>query len=184
MPSTSATTAAPATAPATAPQAAPVGVPAPAVPAVAAPAAPQAAVPATLPAQLAKPIFTLAAAGHGEHVVTVTLAPDNLGPVTVRAHVSAESMQVQLFAASDLGRDAVRAILPDLRRDIAATGLQTSLDLSSQNQPSDPRGQSSERPRSFGERTDGSGRQTAAPVLERAPRASAYGPLSTIDVLA
>ncbi len=39
-------------------------------------------------------------------------------------------MHVELFAASDAGRDAVRQILPDLRRDSGAT-----LDLSSQNQP-------------------------------------------------
>jgi flagellar hook-length control protein FliK len=94
-------------------------------------------------------------------------------------------MQVQLFAASDLGRDAVRAILPDLRRDLSGAGLQASLDLSSQNQPSDSRGQTPERPRPSADRADGiTTRQSAAPVAERAARASGYGPLSTIDVMA
>ncbi len=102
----------------------------------------------------------------------------------MRAHVSAEAMQVQLFAASDLGRDAVRAILPDLRRDLAGGGLQASLDLSSQNQPSDPRGQSTERPRFLGDRTDGGSRLPAGTVPVTASRAPAYGPLSTIDVMA
>jgi flagellar hook-length control protein FliK len=163
----------------------PAAVPPVTASAATAPAAPAAAqAPAPLPAQLAKPIFSLAAAGHGEHVVTVTVSPENLGSVTVRAHVSAESMQVQLFAASDLGRDAVRAILPDLRKDLAGAGLQASLDLSSQNQPSDPRGDSPERQRPFAERTDGSPRQSAAPVAERASRVPAYGPLTTIDVMA
>ena len=82
------------------------------------------------------------------HVVTVDVAPEALGPVTVRAHVSAHGLHVEMFAASDAGRDAVRAILGDLRRDLATAagpgqggaGQQTSVDLSSQNQPSDPRG--------------------------------------------
>jgi flagellar hook-length control protein FliK len=166
------------------PTAAPAPVAAPAAAAPTAPAAPQNPAPAPLPTQLAKPIFSLATAGHGEHVVTVTVSPDNLGPVTVRAHVSAEAMQVQLFAASDLGRDAVRAILPDLRRDLAGAGLQASLDLSSQNQPSDARDRSPEQPRPFGDRTETSGRQPVGPATERASRVAVHGSLSTIDVMA
>ena len=91
--------------------------------------------PAPLAQQLARPLFTLAQAGPGEHVVTVQVTPDTLGPVTVRAHVTAHGMHVELFAASDAGRDAVRQVLPDLRRDGAATGVTTTLDLSSQNHP-------------------------------------------------
>jgi flagellar hook-length control protein FliK len=87
--------------------------------------------------QLARPLFTLANAGHGQHVVTVTVSPESLGQVTVRAHVSAQGMHVEMFAASDAGRDAVRAILPDLKRDMGQSGVSTTLDLSSQNQPSD-----------------------------------------------
>ncbi|NUU50050.1 flagellar hook-length control protein FliK [Curtobacterium luteum] len=85
--------------------------------------------------QLARPLFSLAQAGPGEHVVTVQVTPDALGPVTVRAHVSAHSMHVELYAPSDAGREAVRQVLPDLRRDAAGTGLSTTLDLSSQNHP-------------------------------------------------
>ncbi len=88
-----------------------------------------------LPSQLARPIFTLAGAGRGEHVMTVHVTPDILGPVTVRAHVGADGVRVELFAPTDTGRDALRAILPDLRRDLGAAGLSGSLDLSSQNQP-------------------------------------------------
>jgi hypothetical protein len=101
-----------------------------------------------LTSQLSRPLFTLAAAGPGVHVVTVDVAPEALGPVTVRAHVSAHGTHVEMFAASDAGRDAVRAILGDLRRDLATAasttaggaGHQTSVDLSSQDQPSDGRG--------------------------------------------
>jgi flagellar hook-length control protein FliK len=111
----------------------------------AAPAAATAAAPAPLAQQLARPVFSLAQAGPGEHVVTVQVVPDGLGPVTVRAHVTAHGMHVELFAASDAGREAVRQVLPDLRRDAAGTGVSTTLDLSSQNQPQDAPGRD-ERP--------------------------------------
>ncbi|WP_420364545.1 flagellar hook-length control protein FliK [Curtobacterium sp. L3-7] len=101
--------------------------------------------PAPLAQQLARPVFTLAQAGHGDHVVTVQVVPDTLGPVTVRAHVTAQGMHVELFAASDAGRDAVRQVLPDLRRDAAATGVATTLDLSSQNHPDRQAGESAGR---------------------------------------
>ncbi len=100
---------------------------------------------APLAQQLARPVFSLAQAGPGEHVVTVQVVPDTLGPVTVRAHVTAHGMHVELFAASDAGREAVRQVLPDLRRDAASAGGSTTLDLSSQNQPRDPSGRD-ERP--------------------------------------
>jgi len=87
--------------------------------------------------QLSRPIFTLAAAGPGSHTMTISVTPDTLGPVTVRAHVSPDGIRVELFAPTDLGRDAIRAILPDLRKDLAGAGVGANLDLSSQNQPSD-----------------------------------------------
>uniref|UniRef100_UPI00226B75B8 flagellar hook-length control protein FliK n=2 Tax=unclassified Curtobacterium TaxID=257496 RepID=UPI00226B75B8 len=110
-----------------------------------APATTTAPAPAPLAQQLARPLFTLAQAGTGEHVVTVHLVPDSLGPVTVRAAVGAHGMHVELFAASDAGRDAVRQVLPDLRRDAAGSGVTTTLDLSSQNHPDRPAGDSAGR---------------------------------------
>jgi flagellar hook-length control protein FliK len=80
-------------------------------------------------------LFSLATASSGEHVLTLSVTPDNLGPVTVRAHVSAAGVRVELFAPNDLGRDALRAILPELRRDLAGTGMNANLQLSSNNQP-------------------------------------------------
>jgi len=114
-------------------------------PTTTAPTAAPAAQPAPLAQQLARPVFTLAQAGHGDHVVTVQVVPDTLGPVTVRAHVTAQGMHVELFAASDAGRDAVRQVLPDLRRDAATTGVATTLDLSSQNHPDRQAGESAGR---------------------------------------
>ncbi|MEN0103738.1 MAG: flagellar hook-length control protein FliK, partial [Curtobacterium sp.] len=126
---------------------APFALPAPTAtaPTTTAPTAAPAAQPAPLAQQLARPVFTLAQAGHGDHVVTVQVVPDTLGPVTVRAHVTAQGMHVELFAASDAGRDAVRQVLPDLRRDAATTGVATTLDLSSQNHPDRQAGESAGR---------------------------------------
>uniref|UniRef100_UPI0028D2E79E flagellar hook-length control protein FliK n=1 Tax=uncultured Leifsonia sp. TaxID=340359 RepID=UPI0028D2E79E len=112
----------------------PVAAPAAAAPATATPTSAP-----TLGAQLTRPVFTLAAAGRGEHVMTVHVTPDTLGPVTVRAHVGAEGVRVELFAPTDAARDALRAILPDLRRDLGSAGLSGTLDLSAQSQPSPQR---------------------------------------------
>jgi flagellar hook-length control protein FliK len=141
-----------------------------------------------LPAQLSRPLFTLASAGRGEHVMTVHVTPEALGPVTVRAHVGAEGVRVELFAPTDGGRDALRSILPDLRRDLSGAGLSGSLDLSSQNQPS-PNGD--ERPAwlSGGQRNAGGDRSGHAPRAsadpdQTQPRAPRPGePVHTIDLV-
>jgi flagellar hook-length control protein FliK len=104
---------------------------------VAAPAPPAAANAPTFTAQLVKPLFTLASGPAGDHVVTVKVTPENLGPVTVRAHIGAEGVRMELFAPTDAGREALRSILTDLRRDLASQGATANLDLSSQNQPTD-----------------------------------------------
>ncbi|MCU1475154.1 flagellar hook-length control protein FliK, partial [Amnibacterium sp.] len=90
--------------------------------AVAAPvAASQAPADQPLATQLVPPIAALAAAGNGDHVVVVRVTPENLGTVTVRAHIADGSMKVELFAAPH-ARDAITAMLPDLRRDLAGSG--------------------------------------------------------------
>lgn len=150
----------------------------------AAPASP--AQPAPLAGQVAAPIFTLARAGVGEHVLTVTVTPDNLGPVTVRAQVGGDGIRVDLFAPTDAGRDALRSALPDLRKDLSAGGLSAQLNLSSQNQPSDAHGGAASRT-PF---TPLEQRQTRAGLAHESANESAgirrAQPLSTstIDVLA
>jgi flagellar hook-length control protein FliK len=138
--------------PAAAEPAAPAAVPAVSSPMPTTPAATTASPSAPAPAasaapaqplntQLAQPLFSLAGARTGEHVMTVQVTPENLGPVTVRAVISADDIRIELFSPSDGGRDALRQILTDLRRDLAGGGLAASLDLSSKNE----RGSSEER---------------------------------------
>ncbi|WP_076261885.1 flagellar hook-length control protein FliK [Intrasporangium flavum] len=123
--------------PSAAPGAQPVAaVSAPAVPTTpvvtqAAPASPSApATPQPFAEQLSRPVLRLAAGAPGEHVLTVRVSPEHLGPVTVQAHIGADGVRIELFSGSDAGRAAVQAALPDLRRDLAGTGLGASLDLS------------------------------------------------------
>jgi flagellar hook-length control protein FliK len=99
----------------------PVVGPAP-VAAAAPVAAPAAATvePEPLATQLAGPIVALRSAPRGTHIVTVRVTPENLGPVTVRAHVHDGGMRVELFAPTQDARDALATMLIDLRRDVAA----------------------------------------------------------------
>ncbi len=91
--------------------------------------------PVPLASQISGPLGALATAKSGEHLMTVHVAPDALGPVTVRAHISADNIRIELYAPNNSGRDALRAALPELKRDLAATGMNASLDLASGNQP-------------------------------------------------
>ena len=180
-----------AVAPSLAPVSAPVGAPQPVAPAAAV-TAPAAAASVPFATQLVRPIFSLAAAGAGEHVMTVSVTPDNLGPVTVRAHVGAEGVRVELFAPNDLGREAIRAIIPELRRDLAGAGLGGNLSLSPQNQPS---ADGSAHGSNAGQPGERDGRLAAAtvpasadnglePTEQQVDRVGLFGTTSTIDVLA
>lgn len=125
----------PPAAPAVQPAPAPAQAQTPAVN-VSAPQAAAAPAPVQQPlhTQLAKPMFTLAAAGNGEHVMTMKVTPEDLGTVTVRAVIGPEGVRMELFAA-DAGREAVKAIMPELRRELAGAGLNASLDLGTGARP-------------------------------------------------
>ncbi|WP_423299923.1 hypothetical protein [Glutamicibacter nicotianae] len=89
------------------------------------PAAEVAARPAAPPPllrQLAVPLATVLTAPNGLHTLTVQVAPDSLGPVVLTANWGAEGMKLDLAAPSDAGREALRALLPELRRDFAMLG--------------------------------------------------------------
>ena len=121
----------------------PLGTPAAPATSAAAPVVPSgapapAAPPASLAGQVSRPLFTLVGAANGDHVMTISVSPNNLGPVTVQAHVRGEHLRIELFAPTDLAREALRAILPDLRRDLSGGGLNAQLTLSSDARTSDP----------------------------------------------
>ena len=107
-----------------------------AAPQPAAPAPPQPG--ATLQPQLAKPLFTLAGAPQGQHIMTLQVTPEDLGPMTVRAHIDAAGVRIELFAPGDAGREAIRGILPELRKELADAGFGASLDVSEHSGPGNP----------------------------------------------
>ncbi|WP_104128463.1 flagellar hook-length control protein FliK [Cryobacterium sp. Y57] len=167
------------------PTAGPIGLPAvvstPTTAVVAAPALVNAM---PLTAQIMKPLFSLATAAPGEHVLTISVSPDNLGPVTVRAHVTGEGIRVELFAPTDLARDALRVILPDLRRDLAGSGLSAQLNLSSDSQAGDPSATRQPRSEADGRNSDARSPDGRAPDIPREQRPPQFGSTHTIDVLA
>ena len=114
-------------------------------------------------------------------MLTISVSPDNLGPVTVRAHVNGDNIRVELFAPTDLARDALRAILPDLRRDLSGGGLNAHLDLSAHDSPSDPSANRRDRPQPEARTERGRGAGDSIPNQFRAP---VFGSTHTIDILA
>ena len=124
---------------ATAEPATPVAAPvAPAPAPASAPAAPvqhvsPAQPPAPLATQLSGQLMSLRQLPQGDHVMTLTVNPETFGPVRVVAHISADGLHLELFGASEQARAALRAALPDLRRDLAGAGLDSRLDLGAES---------------------------------------------------
>jgi flagellar hook-length control protein FliK len=85
--------------------------------------------PPALSAQLGVRLGALRTAPLGEHVLTMRVEPDSIGPVRVVAHIASDGVRIELLGANDQARHALRAALPDLRRDLAATGMSAELDL-------------------------------------------------------
>jgi flagellar hook-length control protein FliK len=108
---------------------APAPAPAPSAPA----AAPAAPAPAATPApamQLAERIAPLGKGPDGVHRLTIHLNPEHLGPISVTAEVRGGDIHLHLAGATDAGREALRAALPDLKKELLGSGLGScSMDL-------------------------------------------------------
>ena len=55
--------------------------------------------------------------------MTLKVSPEDLGPLTVRAQIDAAGVRIELFAPGDAGREAVRGILPELRKELHGAGF-------------------------------------------------------------
>lgn len=100
--------------------------------------APVTPIPRAVAAQVSPIVVSIAQRPSGTHQLTMTVNPDTLGSVTVRAHIGqAGDVRVELMGATDAGRDALRAIVSDLRRDLAAAVPHASLSIA-QGAASDP----------------------------------------------
>lgn len=132
-------------------------------------------------AQLSKPVVALAQGPTGVQHVTVQVTPEHLGPVSVRAAVSPEGVRIELLAPGETGREALRQVLGDLRRDLVAAGLTATLDVSPRDAGAGTTGQPPAR--------DESAEPDPAPVhretREEPPRRQQrWSPASDLDVIA
>jgi flagellar hook-length control protein FliK len=59
----------------------------------------------------------------GVHQLTVQLNPVELGPVSIVAELRDGDIHLRLAGATEAAREALRAALPDLRRELADAGL-------------------------------------------------------------
>ncbi|WP_062517483.1 flagellar hook-length control protein FliK [Demequina gelatinilytica] len=87
--------------------------------------------------QLSTPLASLKQLPQGEHEMQIAITPESFGHVRVVAKITPEGVSVQLFGSTEAGREALRAALSDLRRDLEDAGLGSNLDLGSDG--GDPR---------------------------------------------
>ena len=152
------------------------------VAAPAAPAPPAATPPTPLAPQLTTPLVSLARSGQGEHTLTLRVSPEDLGPVTVKARITGSSVTIELASGTAAGRDALRALLVDLRRDLAVLVPHSSIAVTTADAPrgdqlatgtggsSGGASGASTSGQPFGQGgSDGSGRERATPPAPAAP---------------
>ena len=157
--------------------------PASATPIQTSPAAPPAApsappIPPQLATQLSGQLTSLRALPQGDHVLTLTVNPDTFGPVKVVARIGADGVSLELLAASDQSRAALRAALPDLRRDLVAVGLDPRLQVGDGASSGTKDQSTMADPRGFGQQP--SGRSGAGGPRGSAMASSSPEPLTTI----
>lgn len=140
-----------------------VGAPVAPTPSATALLPPPAPVTPPLNVQLAPALFNLRGAESGTHVLTLTVAPEAVGPVTVRAHVGADGIRIELSAPTGQGRSALDAMLPELRRDLSQAGMNSSLSLAANPDGSAGGRSAFDSPGGFSSR-DG-GRDTPIPAV-------------------
>lgn len=136
--------------------------------------------PRALADQLGVRLASLRGAGPGQHTLTLRVDPESFGPVRVVAHIGTEGVRIELLGATDQAREALKAALPDLRRDLTAAGLPADLDLGEdrgtalQGQGTDADGGT--RGGTSGDRANGTG--TSADRTGVDPRPAHHSPVS------
>jgi len=85
------------------------------------------AVKAEFTQQVSAPVVNLAQNAKGDQTLTLRVSPENLGPITLKAQIINGTVHIELASATDAGRDALRQVLTDLRRDLAGISSQSTL---------------------------------------------------------
>lgn len=89
--------------------------------------------------QLRGPIARMVSDVNGNTLIKVRLHPEELGPVTVKATFHSTGVRIELIPVTEAARDAVKATLPDLRRDLLAHGSDASLSMGDESSPGESR---------------------------------------------
>ena len=90
-------------------------------------------------AQVMRVIAPLRHAADGSYRLAVQLHPAELGRVSLDIELRQGSVHLRIDAENDQARDALRAALPDLRRELEASGFRTgALDLGSRSDGGSP----------------------------------------------
>jgi len=143
------------------------------------------ATPRAVAAQVSPAVIAIAQRPSGTHRLTMTVHPESLGPVTVRAHIGVGGdVQVELLGATDAGRDALRAIVADLRRDLGAVMPNASLSLASSTGGEAGAQDRGAQPGIGGREGDQPGAAAHHSGDERAPRAASSAADQTVPATA
>jgi hypothetical protein len=129
--------------------------------------------------QVALHVLPLRVDGDGVHRLTVHLHPADLGQVSLVAEIRDGTISLQLAGATEVGREALRGALPDLRRELTESGFrECHLDL---RQDGGQPGQPDRRP--LGERTAPPGPAAVDPASAPAAQSPVRGaPGRRLDV--
>ncbi len=113
---------------------------------------------APLATQLAPRVGSLRALGEGVHRLVMRVQPEEIGSVRVVAEITSDRVRIELHGGTEQAREALRAALPDLRRDLLGTdppGTRAELDLGSAGRQA---GRDRDRPATPGEASGADGR--------------------------
>ncbi|MFS0702187.1 flagellar hook-length control protein FliK, partial [Cellulomonas sp. 179-A 4D5 NHS] len=151
-------------------------------------AAPAPAPQVPLAEQLGARLASVRGLGAGQHLLTLAVDPEHFGPVRVVAHITPDAVRIELLGATDQAREALKASLADLRRDLASAGLDADLELGSRDAGQQAGAQDDARRDALAARGAGT-RSTSDPAPGAASDvparpASPANPAGTLDLLA
>lgn len=117
----------------------------------------------------------------GTQMATVRISPETLGPVTIEATVGKDgAVRVELSAASEAGRENLRMVIGELRRELSFTAPGSTVDLGTGDRSSDRQG---DRPGAQHEREQPAPARRGTPEPEhRAPRTPLTHPTSSAEL--
>jgi flagellar hook-length control protein FliK len=115
--------------------------------------------PVSVPEQIVSHVSPLRRGPDGSHQLTLRLAPEHLGPVTVTAAVRAGTVHLSLVPGTGAGHEALRGAVAELQADLTAAGF-TSATVEVRG---DPRGSGPGHGRDPAAAGEGQGRSGSRP---------------------